>query len=77
MGMFERSVREWLGPRAMIRKIGPLRMMNFNTVGDTLYFRGEVTGVQQGSQETLLDLLLWCDSERGRTTTCEVRVQCD
>ena len=30
MGMFERLMRQWAGPFARIRKIGPLRMMVFN-----------------------------------------------
>ena len=73
MGMFERVVREWAGPGARIRKIGPLRMMVFNAVGDTVTFKGVVETVDTGSRVAILDL--WAESDRGKTVTCEVHVE--
>ena len=73
MGMFERLMREWAGPAARIRKIGPLRMMVFNAVGDTVTFRGNVLGVEPGSGRVTLDM--WAESERGRTVTCQALVE--
>lgn len=74
MGMFERLVREWAGARARFRKMGPLKMLNFNVVGDTLVFTGRVTSVEATEQGQLSVLELWCESERGQTTTCVVEL---
>lgn len=68
MGMFERLMREWAGPRARIRKIGPLRMMVFNAVGDTISFKGVVGAMDEENSRATLDM--WVESERGKTVTC-------
>ena len=68
MGMFERLMRQWAGPRARIRKIGPLRMMIFNAVGDTVTFKGTVESVDASS--AMVTLQMWVESDRGKTVTC-------
>jgi hypothetical protein len=73
MGMFERLLREWAGPKARIRKIGPLRMMIFNTVGDTVQFTGSVETVDADAGTVSLDL--WGESERGRTVASRAIVE--
>ena len=74
MGMFERQVRDWAGPLARLKKMGPLKMLNFNVVGDTLVFKGRVAGVETSEQGLISTLDLWCESERGQTTTCVVEL---
>ena len=74
MGMFERQVRDWAGPRARLKKMGPLKMLNFNVVGDTLIFKGKVAAVETSEQGLMSTLELWCESERGQTTTCMVEL---
>ena len=69
MGMFERLMRDWAGPSGRVRKIGPLRMMVFNAVGDTVTFCGAVESVDQDSGEVSLDM--WAESDRGKTVTCK------
>jgi hypothetical protein len=69
MGMFERLMREWAGPKARIRKIGPLRMMVFNAVGDTVHFKGTVESVDEAAGTVTLDM--WVESERGKTVTAK------
>ena len=69
MGMFERLMRQWVGPRARIRKIGPMRMMIFNAVGDTVHFKGVVEAVDQAAGTVSLDM--WVESERGKTVTAK------
>ena len=73
MGMFERLLREWIGPQARIRKIGPLRMLIFNAVGDTVQFTGAVEAIDAGAGTVTLDL--WGQSERGRTVTSKAIVE--
>ena len=73
MGMFERLVREWAGPTARIRKIGPLRMMIFNAVGDTVQFKGTVESVDTEAGTVSLDL--WSESDRGKTVTSKAGVE--
>ena len=69
MGMFERLMRDWAGPKARIRKIGPLRMIMFNAVGDTLHFKGVVESVDQATGTVTLDM--WVESQRGKTVTAK------
>ena len=73
LGMFERTVREWCGLKGKITKIGPMQMKNFNCVGDVLKFAGEVTAVDKKTGEVEIDL--WADSERGRTTLAKAKVE--
>ena len=73
MGMFERLVREWAGPKARIRKIGPLRMMIFNAVGDTVDFKGVVESVDKNAGSVTLDM--WVESARGKTVTAKALVE--
>jgi acyl dehydratase len=73
VGMFERLLREWAGPTARIRKIGPLRMMIFNAVGDTVQFKGTVESVDIEAGTVSLDL--WSESDRGKTVTAKAIVE--
>ncbi|MFK8047033.1 MAG: hypothetical protein AB8B81_01240 [Halioglobus sp.] len=69
MGMFERLMRDWAGPKARIRKIGPLRMMIFNAVGDTVSFKGLVESIDAAAGTVALDM--WVESDRGKTVTAK------
>mgnify|MGYP000922952877 CR=1 FL=1 len=73
MGMFERIMRDWVGPKARIKKIGPLRMMIFNAVGDTIFFKGLVESVDEAAGTISLDM--WVESDRGKTVTCKALVE--
>lgn len=46
IGLFERMLREWMGTRGRLKKIGSLQMKSFNVVGDVVYCKGKVTGKQ-------------------------------
>jgi len=73
MGMFERLMRQWAGPKARIRKIGPLRMMIFNAVGDTVQFKGVVESVDEATGNVSLDM--WVESDRGKTVTAKAVIE--
>ena len=72
LGMFERLVREWCGLKGKIGKIGPMQMKDFNCVGDVLTFAGEIVAVDEKTGD--VELSLWADSDRGRTTLASARV---
>ena len=46
IGLFERMLREWMGTKGRLKKIGSLQMKSFNVVGDVVYCKGKVTGKQ-------------------------------
>lgn len=46
IGLFERMLREWMGTKGRLQKIGSLQMKSFNVVGDAVYCKGKVTGKQ-------------------------------
>ena len=73
MGMFERLMRDWASPKARIRKIGPLRMLIFNAVGDTVRFRGVVESLDNNT--CTVSLAMWVDSERGQTVTANAVIE--
>jgi hypothetical protein len=73
MGMFERLMREWAGPYARIRKIGPLRMLIFNAVGDTLSIKGVVESLDEGAGT--VGVSMWVDSDRGQTVTSKALLE--
>ena len=45
LGMWERAVREWIGPAGKIHSISGFRMRSFNYVGDTTTVTGTVIGI--------------------------------
>ena len=73
MGIFERLMREWAGASARIKKIGPLRMLIFNAVGDVVYFKGVVESIDESANTVSVDM--WVESERGKTVTAKAVVE--
>jgi len=65
MGMWERTVRDWMGPAGEFVGIRGFRMGRFSTVGNTTTVRGEVVAVDAGTG--LVTLFLRCEDERGVT----------
>jgi acyl dehydratase len=73
MGMFERLLREFIGPAGQIQKLGPMRMTAFNVVGDTIKVSGSVTAVDRDLNRVSLNLQICTD--KGATATCEAQVE--
>jgi acyl dehydratase len=63
--MWERTVREYIGLRGIIRKIGPFRMRIFNLVGDTVVVKGNVLRKFQHDGQNFVELRMWSDNSRG------------
>ena len=66
IGLFERMLREWMGTRGRLKKIGSLQMKSFNVAGDVVYCRGKVTGKQD---DGTVSLDLWMENEERVTVT--------
>jgi acyl dehydratase len=45
LGMWERAVRDWIGPAGTIHSITGFRMRSFNYAGDTTTVTGKVVGL--------------------------------
>ena len=45
LGMWERAVRDWIGPAGKIHSISGFRMRSFNYPGDTTTVTGKVIGI--------------------------------
>ncbi len=63
--MWERTVREYIGLRGVIHKIGPFRMRIFNPVGDTVVVKGNVVRKFQQDGRNLVELKMWSENSRG------------
>lgn len=56
MGMWERAVRDWMGPAGEFVAIRGFRMRRFNTAGRTTTVRGRVTAVNPATGLVTLGL---------------------
>lgn len=65
-GLFEATIREWMGLGGRLRKLG-FSMRVFNCAGDLVVGRGQVTGTRVAGGEGLVDLEVWTEAGEGRT----------
>ena len=72
-GMFERLLREWMGPSGRLNKIEKLRMQIFNAVGDTVVFRGRVVELIDATHLVVVELC--SETEQGTTVTANATVK--
>lgn len=66
MALFERQLRSLMGSQGSINKLGPMRMMGFNCVGDNLCVKGEITE-KNGNQFTVSQTI---ENNGTVTTSC-------
>ena len=64
-GWWERCVREYIGLAGRVRRVGPLRMRVFNTVGETVVTRGVVRRLWTEDGEHLVELEMRSEISRG------------
>ena len=69
MAMFERALREWMGLRGEIKRIGPFRMQIFNCVGDVVTFKGKVKDKHEEDGKCIVTLDIWSETHKGQTVT--------
>jgi acyl dehydratase len=61
LGMWERTVREFIGVGGAIRRIAGFRMRRFNTVGHTVVVRGRVKSKRRENGDALVELEVWSE----------------
>lgn len=69
-GMWERTVREYIGTAGVLHAIRGFRMKAFNTAGDTVTVRGQVERKWEDtsaepSRSHRLDIRVWSENSRG------------
>ncbi|MDA0256503.1 MAG: MaoC family dehydratase N-terminal domain-containing protein [Chloroflexi bacterium] len=64
-GWWERTVREFIGLRGVIRSVGPFRMRIFNPVGETVTTRGVVRRCWREGDTGLVELEMRSEISRG------------
>jgi acyl dehydratase len=67
LGMWERTIREFIGLEGTIRRIAGFRMRRFNTVGRTVIVRGTVKRKWREAGAGLVELELWSEVDGGVT----------
>jgi acyl dehydratase len=65
MGMWERAIRDWMGPAGRFVAVRGFRMGRFNTAGSTTTVHGEVIAVD--AQTGMVTLRVRSDDEQGTT----------
>lgn len=64
-GMWERSVRNYIGLAGTIRKLSEFRMKIFNTVGDTVIVKGSVVRKWREGREGFVEFEVWSENAKG------------
>jgi acyl dehydratase len=64
-GMWERTVREFIGLAGTIKSLAGFRMKIFNTAGDTVVTKGTVKRTWQEGEEALVELSIWSENSQG------------
>jgi acyl dehydratase len=65
LGMWERSLRQFIGAAGRIRAITGFRMRSFNVAGQTVVVHGRVTGRRRQGGTGLVDIEMWSDNGQG------------
>ncbi len=64
-GMWERTVREFIGLGGVMKSLKGFRMKIFNTVGDTVVTKGVVKRKWEEGEEAFVDLEIWSENSKG------------
>ena len=57
----------WMSDQGFLKKLG-VKLLLPNIYGDVTWCRGKVSGKRQEGGESLVDLEVWCESQRGAVT---------
>jgi acyl dehydratase len=63
LGMWERTVRDYIGSAGTIRAVRGFRMRKFNPVGSTVVVRGEVVSAVVEDGVGVVELKVWSEND--------------
>lgn len=66
-GMWEKTIRNYIGLAGTLKKLQGFRMKVFNTVGETVVTKGTVIKKWKEEQEGLVELEIWSENSKGIT----------
>ncbi|KQP14415.1 acyl dehydratase [Pseudorhodoferax sp. Leaf267] len=66
-GMWEKTVRAWIGPAGTLRALNGFRMRVFSTVGQTVVVRGRVLRTWRDGDAGCVEIALWSETAHGTT----------
>lgn len=64
-GMWERTIREFIGLAGTMKSLRGFRMKIFNTVGDTVVTKGRVRRKWREGAESFVELEIWSENSQG------------
>ena len=64
-GMWERTVRQYLGEAGVIRRLAGFQMRIFNTVGDTVVVNGRVERKWREDDVGFVEFAMWSENTKG------------
>jgi hypothetical protein len=62
LGMWERTVRDYVGLEGTIRALKGFRMKKFNPVGTTTLVHGQVIAAESEGDRGTAELSVWCEN---------------
>ncbi|GEN35340.1 acyl dehydratase [Aneurinibacillus danicus] len=66
-GMWEKTIRNYIGLAGTIKSLKGFRMKVFNTVGETVVTKGTVKKKWREKKEFLVELEIWSENSKGIT----------
>lgn len=67
-GMWEKTVRQYVGPSGVIKSLRNFRMISFNTIGQTVTVKGKVKRKWHDEHNYVIEIELRTENEKGETT---------
>ncbi len=64
-GMWEKTVREFIGLEGKFKSLKGFRIKTFNTAGDTVVTKGTVKKKWQENGENLIEMEVWSENSKG------------
>lgn len=65
LGMWEKSIREYIGVAGEIKRIARFRIKSFNIAGDTVIVKGLVKRKWQQGEDFFVELEMWSENSNG------------
>lgn len=67
-GMWERTIRDYIGLGGIMKSLKGFRMKVFNTAGETVITKGVIKNKWKDDNEHLIEIEVWCENTNGVKT---------